>query len=145
MMKGNASMRLGIWLTVLCIIHCTILPLLIVLFPMLLPFESAHEWLHAAFALLLIPATTFAAMRGYRMHRKPIVPILFAVGLALFSIGAFCGVSDTMETPTIVAAGMLILFGYWRNRCECACGCNVLTKGEHHGDERNVPHVRGGT
>ncbi len=138
-------MRLGIWLIVLCIIHCTIVPLLIVLFPMLSYFESAHEWLHAAFALLIIPATTFAAVSGYRKHRKPIVPTLFAVGLGLLMIGTFCGVSETLEIPTIASAGIVILFGHWRNRCECACGCNVLTKGENHGEEMNVPSVRGGT
>src|SRR3954465_14819181 len=59
--------RAGICLSVICIVHCILTPIILVLLPMLQIFEIYHGSMHVVFACI-IPALALAAfIPGYKL------------------------------------------------------------------------------
>lgn len=85
----NRSDVVGIFLSVLCAIHCATMPLLIAALPTLGLSWFEQPWVHQVlFAGCLLLAGN-AVLRGYRVHRRPFVPGVAAAGLALLAASAF--------------------------------------------------------
>ena len=108
--------------SIACMVHCVILPLLILALPVLARWlsipESAHIWL-LAFAA---PAAILALSLGYRLHRHRVPVIAGASGLALLSTAIL--VEGAAETALTVAGSVLIVSAHVLNlrlRQKCAC------------------------
>lgn len=105
-----------------CMVHCVVLPLLILALPVLTTWlsipESAHLWL-LAFAA---PAAAVALSLGYRLHRRWPPVVAGASGLTLLTTAIlFGGASETVLT---VAGSILIVSAHvlnlrLRQRCSC--------------------------
>mgnify|MGYP003664492372 FL=1 len=114
----------GIGLSLLCMAHCFILPVLTILAPALLP--SLSGWLftgesaHFLFVLVAAPITVAAFVWGARISRAGWRTISAAgAGLLLMLLGATHLFGETGET-VLTLAGVSILaaahFVNWRTR-----------------------------
>jgi hypothetical protein len=78
--------RIGLFASVVCIVHCTLTPLFLFFLPVLgAYFES--PWVHILLALIVFPAGIFAFFSGYRVHGHRNVLALAMLGFLALGIG----------------------------------------------------------
>ena len=83
--------RLGIGMSVVCLVHCMVLPFAIAALPLV-----AAQWLqtgifHGVMALALMLVAFLAIAPGLRLHGRFSVAAAMAAGLSLLSTAAFAG------------------------------------------------------
>ena len=117
--------RLGIALSVACLVHCLALPLAIAALPLF-----AAQWLqasgfHMAMALALMPVAMLAVLPGLRMHKRGSVAAAMAAGLSLLSTAAFAGealLTHEWVVALTVAGGAILVAAHAVNLALCrAC------------------------
>ncbi|MDQ7041246.1 MAG: MerC domain-containing protein [Rhodothermus sp.] len=110
--------RIGIGLSSICLIHCLLLPLTLVVLPLGATLITLHEEVHILFAVLLLPTTAFAAYQGYRRHRHRRVLGWLGTGLALVLLASFPGheVLGVLGGTLVTMLGSaLLIWGHWQN------------------------------
>ncbi len=122
--------KLGIGISFICILHCFLTPVLLILA------VSIGFWakLHVLFLLLVIPVTILAAWLGYRHHQNTNILWLFGIGLLLLIFAEpvsgmvnynYSIIADISLTS--LGGGFIItghVFNHKRQRCELGCHCN---------------------
>jgi len=117
--------RLGIALSLVCLVHCLVLPVAIVALPLV-----AAQWLdtgifHTALALVLLPVALLAVVPGLRMHGRISVAAAMAAGLSLLSTAAFAGedlLSHQWQIGLTIAGGAILVAAHAVNLSLCrAC------------------------
>lgn len=113
----SRSDLIGISLSVLCAIHCAATPVLIAMLPTLGLSWFEQPWVHQALFFGCFALAANAVLRGYRVHRKSVVPSLAAFGLALLAASAFiwpapCCAGDSANAAVAGDAG-----------ASCSAGC----------------------
>lgn len=113
--------RVAIGLSGLCVIHCLVLPLLIVVLPSLaaLPFndEKFHLWMIFA----VIPVSIFALFLGCKRHNNYQVLAFGVIGLVLL-VAAVMGeelLGEVGEKALTLVGAAFIAFGHFRNYRLC--------------------------
>jgi len=78
--------RVGILLSLLCTVHCILLPVATLLLPWSNHFTNSvtFHWLIAA---IVVPVGLFAFVRGYMAHRRMWVIVTGVAGIALLVMG----------------------------------------------------------
>jgi hypothetical protein len=104
----NASDKIAIGLSFMCVLHCIALPLTLVALPsvtslLALNDERFHLWLVFA----VIPISLFAVLLGYLHHKRLNVLLISAVGLSMLVGAAMFGHEVLGEKGEVV----LTLFG----------------------------------
>ncbi|MGE3682785.1 MAG: MerC domain-containing protein [Bdellovibrionales bacterium] len=102
-----------------CIVHCLLTPLLVILVPFV--GESlAHSWFHVLIALLVVPVAIWALWTGYRRHHQARVLGLGAIGLA-FIAAAFFTHDHRLEREYLfmVMAGVFLAAAHYSNLRVC--------------------------
>ncbi len=117
--------RVGIWLSGICLVHCLLLPLALVVLPVSALLVTWHEDVHIVFAVLLVPTTVLAFYQGYRRHRQKWVLWGFVPGLALVLLASFPG-HETLGvlggTLVTMLGSALLIWGHWQNwRLQARC------------------------
>ncbi|MCG9760062.1 MULTISPECIES: MerC domain-containing protein [Pseudoalteromonas] len=107
--------KAAIGLSMLCIVHCLILPFLLIVLPpfaglLALSDEVFHQWLLIA----VIPISIFALGFGYVRHKSCLVVSLGLVGCTLLVLATFLG-EQGGETLFTVLGSMLISYAHLRN------------------------------
>ncbi len=90
----------------------------------LLPGE---EVVHRTMAVFVALAGLFAFVRGYRLHGRATVGILFASGVALIVFTARWGdrlPSHLVEVAITLCGGLLMIGGHWLNHTFCKACCH---------------------
>lgn len=103
--------------SVLCLIHCLVLPAILVALPVLATMLAVPERFHAAAFILALPTSVLAMMLGLRRHgaKRPLVAAMF--GLTLLGIGAFAIDSDMAERAVSSMGAVLLAVAHvdnWR-------------------------------
>lgn len=111
----------GIAASVLCLLHCLVLPLVPALLTLLsliglsfLKEEGAHQWV----ALFIVATCGFAFIPGYRRHRRRHVLVAMVAGLSLILVGAFTAGAwwgARSETILTVAGGVCLVTAHLLN------------------------------
>lgn len=121
--KQDIMDRAGIFLSTLCLIHCTALPLLLAVLQAyganLVPKSLDNEWFHAVLAFVLLGVGGLAFVQGFRRHRRLLPLAVGAFGTSLLFVGAFNpgGVFPELSEHLITVAGTItLLFAHSRNR-----------------------------
>ncbi|WP_448664628.1 MerC domain-containing protein [Sphingomonas sp. CJ20] len=108
---------MAIGASILCLIHCLLLPLLIVLVPTLAAFLAVPESFHLWALAFAVPSSVGALGTGYRRHHE-LRPIVIVIpGIVLLSVGAIAASSEWMETALTVPGALLLAIGHavnWR-------------------------------
>ena len=79
--------KVGMWASIICAIHCTILPLFLVLIPTAGVYLFINETLEFILLFLSLIFNISNVCFGYRTHKSNKAIALLAVGLFLFVVG----------------------------------------------------------
>ncbi|PSL49541.1 MerC mercury resistance protein [Chitinophaga niastensis] len=102
---------LGIGASLICAVHCALLPLLLTVLPLLGSHMLENEKLEYGLLSLSFLIGCVALGRGYfRRHRRMVPLLLFAVGFALLMTGHFLYAAGWWP-PVIIAIGAAIITG----------------------------------
>ncbi len=143
MMESNSETisivdKTAISLSLLCLVHCLVLPLLVPILPFLVTFEEASHF-HEIFAALVLGMASFAFWRGYRVHQNSAILIFGVLGgcmlaLALLLPGGLhsAGVEHTHGLDSLTKlispqglltslGGITLIVAHLFNIRECRC------------------------
>ncbi len=111
--------KAAIGLSILCTLHCLILPILLVLTPAMTGlFAFSDEAFHLWLLFAVLPISTFAVTAGYMHHRKFRVSAISILGMALLIIAAVFGhdwLGETGEVVFTVIGSLLVAIGHFQN------------------------------
>ena len=115
----------GMTLSLVCAVHCLVMPILIPLLPLVAGSFLAGETTESVIltVTLLIAAPTL--FRGYLRHRKFRVPAIFLLGLLFLALrpGAFhhdhAHEGELMHFVLAALAGFSLAVGHWLNLRLC--------------------------
>lgn len=114
--------RLGLALATGCGVHCLLMPLLVLAFPLLAGTFFTEEAFHLGMLAVVVPATGMAAFLGCRRHRDKAVVWLLASGLVFLVAAVSVGhqvAGENGERVTTLAGVLLLAFGHIRNLRLC--------------------------
>jgi hypothetical protein len=113
-MRSTWSDSVGQTLSVLCLVHCAVTPLVVALAPALTGiFGRAHPVL-----LVLVLATAlWAFVPGYRHHHSRSMMLFAVAGIALLAVGALVFADNfALDTSFTIAGAGLMLVAHVKNR-----------------------------
>ena len=102
----------GACLSVMCLAHCAILPLLPLILASL-PWLQ-NERLHLGLLVLITPVALFSFLRGTTRRGHKAVSILGCTGLLLMLMGPFAG--EALEKPLTVVGSLVLCAAHLKNR-----------------------------
>jgi uncharacterized membrane protein YfcA len=119
--------RVGVWASVLCVVHCLITPILLSISTVFVHFLPSEERTHRSLALIIALIGTIALIRGFRTHRRTRVIFLMAAGLACIFFAAFAGDSlprHWLEVAITFLGSLLMISAHRLNHTFCKdCAC----------------------
>ena len=108
--------QLAVALSGLCLVHCLLFPVAIIVLPFLGQFADDH--LHAEMLVFVIPVSLLALWFGYRRHRQIVVWYYGIAGLLLLTIGGTL-VHDNYgllaDRAMTVAGSIVLAITHYRN------------------------------
>lgn len=109
--------KIGIWLSAVCLVHCLVTPVIVLLVPLLavLSYDHTHKVLALVLPLIALPAF----ISGFKHHGRWSVAILGLIGLFLIEFAAMdpLGIfQQAGEEATTIAGSLFLLFGHIHNR-----------------------------
>jgi len=116
--RGSILDHAAIVLSGLCIVHCLLLPAIIVALPLLARINESH--FHAQMLLVVVPVSLFAFALGFRRHHNKKIIAGGIAGIAILSIGGTVAhanygiLADTLLT--IAGSIVLATSHYFNNR-----------------------------
>lgn len=102
---------LGAWLSVLCVLHCS-LPLLLLSFSVSFGLGEALEafhtdWLHVILITPIVLILAFSIPKAFKVHGNPLPGYLALSGVVTLVVGIMAG--HELETGfTIIGSGLVI-------------------------------------
>jgi hypothetical protein len=120
MFKQTILDKAAIAISVLCLVHCLLLPALMVTFPLASAFdgEALHGWL----LLAILPTSLGALILGCRRHNNKIIYFLCGLGL-IFLLGGFLFGHDFLgeagEKIFTIIGGVILAIGHFYNYSLC--------------------------
>jgi hypothetical protein len=114
--------RLGIWLSATCAVHCMVMPIVLIFFPVM----SWIHWSRIMDALVLGVAAVFGlggCLLSLRHHGDARPLCLVLTGLIMNATGRFAALQlGPFLAQTLVIAGpMLMAYALWKDRRLCQC------------------------
>ena len=121
------SDKAAIGLSLICVAHCLLLPMLLVLLPTMIASFIEDEIFHLWMIAFVIPISLFALTLGCRKHRYYRLLVLGAGGVFFLFMAVFIG-DEIWEKALTVIGATLIALGHYLNyklcRSEENCGCH---------------------
>ena len=129
-MKNTLNINLdniAIGFSVVCALHCLLLPIAIIFLPAISTTFLASEDFHKTLLYFVIPSSIIALSLGCKMHGKYNVYLYGIFGIATLLSAVFFGHDYFGETGerilTLLGAG-IVSFGHFKNQKLCAECCN---------------------
>lgn len=120
-MTGDRQQRwldgFAVTASVLCLIHCLVLPAILVVLPVLATMLAVPESFHAIAFALALPTSALSITSGYRCHGRRWPSVVAGIGLKLLGIGAFAIDTEVMERVVSTTGAVLLAVahvGNWR-------------------------------
>jgi dUTPase len=110
--------RAAIGLSLLCVVHCMLVPVAIALIPTVTLFGLEDEWFHRVLLVVVLPLSVFALSSGLRRHNSKSVLAIGLVGLTLLIVAALAGhdlVGETGERLLTLLGSFLVAVSHLRN------------------------------
>ncbi|WP_259015482.1 MerC domain-containing protein [Emticicia fluvialis] len=105
--------KVGLWLSILCMVHCLAMPFIITSLPYLSKNTISEK---SEFFLIAISAclAVYLLLKDYKNHRNSLPLALLTLALAFNMLGIFI-VSNAYETIFNVSGGLLMSLAYGLN------------------------------
>jgi MerC mercury resistance protein. len=118
---------LGIGASLICALHCAVLPLMMTVLPLLGLEMFSNEKLEYALLSCTFLVGCISLFRGYRYHHHTAKPLLlFALGFVLLLTGHFLA-PENLEALLISAGAILVIIAHVWNLRECR-HCRICNK-----------------
>jgi hypothetical protein len=113
-MRAATSDFIGQALSVLCVIHCALTPVVLLLAPAVAGiFGNAHPVL----LMLVLGTAAWAFIPGYRHHHQRAPMLLGLAGITLLGLGTFVfHAVPALDIAFSVSGAGLMLTAHWKNR-----------------------------
>jgi hypothetical protein len=119
--------KIGIALSVGCIIHCVLMPLVLPLIP-LIGLTMEHGFLfHLVIAVIIGVVAYLAFKSGFKKHKNSLPTLIGSTGVLFLFLGGFLEMlhADTIAfVTTIIGSVSLVTAHYFNHKYSCPC--------EHH-------------
>ncbi|MEZ4872980.1 MAG: MerC domain-containing protein [Bdellovibrionales bacterium] len=136
--------KIGVFVSSLCIVHCLIFPLMMVIFPSLalvLGFDVDHT--HMLLLVFLVPAAFFAIYSGYKVHgeKRPLYAMALGFAFVLFgTLHGFGWVPHKLEPVLVLIGSVIMVRAHFINshhckKCEAEQHC--IWEHDHHTDHHH--------
>jgi peptidoglycan/LPS O-acetylase OafA/YrhL len=112
----------GIGLSLLCLIHCMVLPVFMAFAPAILRRLPGDDVTHRTLAVAIGLVGVLAFRSGYKVHRRRWLLVLFITGLVLVSLAAILGdevLTGYGEAAITVCGGLLLVTAHVFNHSFC--------------------------
>lgn len=110
--------RFAIGVSLLCLAHCLLMPILLVILPSMNASLMAGENVHLWLVFVVIPSSLFALSMGCKQHRRRSFMLIGLFGLGFLILGAcvdFIGLKHVWEQAFTVLGALFIAFAHVRN------------------------------
>ena len=108
---------LAVGLSALCILHCLLVPVIVIAAPSMASYFFADEAFHIWMVIAVIPVSAIALYNGWKQHQVLKVSVVGAIGLLLLSSAAFLGhelLSESWERYiTLIGTSTITLAHMW--------------------------------
>jgi len=114
--------KASISLSVVCAIHCLLLPLALVLIPSIAVLPIADERFHQLLVVLVLPTSLFALTIGCRRHRQWRVMVCGALGLTVLFLTVLAGhemLGEFGEKSLTLLGAILVAISHIINFRQC--------------------------
>ncbi len=121
--------KAAIGLSLVCAVHCLLLPVALVILPTLTASTFGDERFHQWMLMAVLPTSLLALTMGCRRHRNTSVMAMGLPGLAILTLAAFLGhdwLGESGEKIASLLGASLIALGHFRNHSLCKkihCPC----------------------
>ena len=119
----------GVMGSLVCLVHCLLLPLAVVVLPWLVLFEG--EWLHRGLTVALAATALLAFIPSWRVHGRWLPGLFMAGGLAALNSAAFAA-SENWETGLTVVGGLFLIAAHGLNHHLCRRCPRCVDRGGCH-------------
>lgn len=114
--------KLGILLSALCLIHCILGPILLVLIPSISQFFT-EEWIHIFLFIFVVLVAGYVFLSHYKYHRSKSILVSAFSGIFLLSLGLFLHDSLNAISHALInlPGSLLLIWAHWQNLQICKC------------------------
>ncbi|WP_035349570.1 MerC domain-containing protein [Edaphobacter aggregans] len=105
----------------ICLVHCLLTPLVISLFPDVIPYLPGDARIHRALAVGIVLLGAVAFVPGYRIHRRKSLLVLIGAGISLILTVAWTAeaMSRTTELALSIPGSLMLVTAHLLNRSFC--------------------------
>lgn len=130
----NKFDKAGIIASTMCAIHCAILPILILLFPVISLSFFITEFLEFIFLVITLVLGLFSICFGIKIHKNWKILFLISAGFSFILVGKLLHSHNSHSTISfmnfmMVFGGLTIAFSHYLNNKLCNA-CKVCSKNE---------------
>lgn len=121
--RTNMIEGAAVSVSLLCLAHCLLLPVLLLLLPGVIGLFAQSEAFHYVALALVVPAALAAFWLGYRRHHARRPAFLGIIGSICLVVALLPGVGEGGELWFTVAGSLLLVTGHtmnWRLRSHAA-------------------------
>ena len=114
--------KFAISLSMLCAVHCLLLPILLVSLPSLSSTQLANEALHTWMLVAVIPTSIYALTMGCKKHQRYRLLFLGGTGLILMILAILVGhqiAGEVGEKALTLLGATLVVSAHWGNFQRC--------------------------
>ncbi|MGP1284058.1 MAG: MerC domain-containing protein [Parasphingopyxis sp.] len=113
---------IAIGASLLCLVHCLILPVAVALLPALAAFVALPEALHIWLLGFVAPVAGLVLLSGYRVHRDHRPPVAGALGLVLLAFATLFFPETVLDMLLSTVGSVLLVRAHLLN-WTCRHGC----------------------
>ncbi|XOV78107.1 MAG: MerC domain-containing protein [Aestuariibacter sp.] len=114
--------KFAIGLSLMCAVHCLLVPILLVFLPSLAILQLDSEQFHLWLVVAVIPSSVFALTLGCKQHKRYQLLGMGAIGLILLILALLLGekrIGETGEKTLTVLGSACVAIGHWINYRLC--------------------------
>lgn len=114
--------KFSIGLSMLCAIHCLLLPFLLVALPSLASLQLANEEFHIWILVAVIPTSVFALTLGCKKHQRYRLLLWGIAGLILMVLAILLGhdiIGELGEKVLTLLGAIFVVIAHWQNFRRC--------------------------
>ena len=122
--------KAAIGLSLICAVHCLLLPVALVMLPALAASTFGDERFHQSLLIVVLPTSLIALTMGCRQHQNTSVIAMGLPGLIVLTLAAFFGhdLGENGEKIASLLGASLIALAHLRNHTLCRslhCDCEA--------------------